>query len=79
MASLSPNSARSGPTALDDMTSPDAEQSLQARDQARHEQIGVDDLSRHQPVDGAHDRKQDERGADASAKRYQKMLKFTDH
>ena len=59
------------------MTSPDAEQSLQARDQARHEQAGVDDLSRHQSIDGTHDRKQDERDANASAERYQEMLKYT--
>ena len=61
------------------MTSPDAEQALQARDQARHEETGVDDLGRHQRASGAHDRKQDERDANASAERYQEMLKYTDH
>ena len=62
------------------MTSPDAEQALQARDQARHEETGVDDLSCHKWASGAHDRKQDERDANASAERYQEMLKYTtDH
>ena len=57
------------------MTSPDTEQALQARDQARHKQAGIDDLSRHQSIDGTHDRQQDEWEADASAERYQEMLK----
>ena len=56
--------------------SPDAEQSLEARDQARHEETGVDDLSRHQRIGGAHGWQQNERNGDDSTERRQEMLEY---
>ena len=59
-----------------DLTSPDAKQSLEARDHARDKETGVDDLSCHQRVGGAHGRQQNERDGDDSSERRQEMLEY---